>query len=268
MTSSRISTLTNSVIVMPAAHRPEMMALSLESLRTALTSATGSTTSIKTNIYLDSTGKNNLADYEFVRDTYFPDARIILQPEHPDYPSGSWNILHTIKAGYETSAEFVYFLEEDVRVRPSYFPWVTDQFSQHAYAAVCPRRDPRFWRHFPGFYTNPGSVLPRATAAEVSRHVVPAYFMDMRGYLDREFGPLDQHTVLDDGLIRRVCLRLGECKFPDGENHCIHQGWGMYGKIDRYMNNEGDIQTRIARLREMITTVKNTDRYAPDFEVF
>lgn len=252
-----------SVVVIPAAFRPEMLALSLESLAKVQPSK------LDVRIYLDSTGRDNFADYTIVRDEYYPSALLVVQPQHIPAPSGCWNILNSIKAGYETGARYIFLLEEDVRVLPGYFEWAFEHLRQGRYAAVCPRRDRWYYPVHGPLYTNPGSVLPASTVAALVPHINDEYFSTLREYLDKHFGVWEEESNLDDGLIRRVCKQIGECKFPsiDEGSYALHQGFHYYNKIDVYLNREGDIHERIQRLREMLGQVRPTDRYAKDLEL-
>lgn len=244
---------------MPAAHRPELMALALEGLAQAHALP-------EVRIFVDYSGRELLDDFEWVRDTYLPTADIYLAKEHIKVPSGCWNILNSIKQGYESGADLIHLIEEDVRVFPDYFNWANEVMSQGAPAALG-RWTPMNRNNGP-VYTNPGSVLSRATAEKVVQHINDDYFQRLRDYLDQHFGAYPNFSDLDDGLIRRVILADGgECIVPEVPK-VTHLGFYFYNKLDIYVNREGSIQDKIERARELFRTIRKGDRYARDFESF
>lgn len=208
---------------------------------------------------------SNLEEIQYVAETYLPQAKVFQQPDHMQAPSGCWNILDSIKKGYETGAYRIFLIEEDIMIRPHFFDW---HLSQTDCLASCGRKD-RF--HYPLYgplYTNPGSCLHRELVEQIVPHICDDYFHRLRGYLDDHFGPWDTQSNLDDGLIRRV-IRLmgGKAVYPDLPV-CAHQGFRAYNKLDLYMNYETDIEKKIARLREILRNVRPTDRYTKDFDVY
>lgn len=240
-----------------------MLALSLKKLSVALARSPKAT---EVNIYLDHVGPQRLDEVEYVRDTYLPQAYIHQARPHIAAPSGCWNILNSIKAGYNSGAKRVYLVEEDIMVRPNFF-----EYHEHTLDDVdvsCGRKDKMFWKEFPGLYTNSGSAFRREMIAKLIPHINDIYFSELREYMDRELPPSwDSQSNLDDGLIRRV-IRANNFSVAYPEvGVCAHQGFHYYNEIDRYMNREGSLQERIDRLEKMLTTVKPTERYARDLEV-
>ena len=93
----------NSVVVMPTAKRPEMLALALERLSRAVDAPTD------VRIFLDVSQdekikKIRIEETEYVRDTFFPTASITHVRPHFLVPSGMYNILFSLKSGWETGA--------------------------------------------------------------------------------------------------------------------------------------------------------------------
>jgi hypothetical protein len=209
----------------------------------------------------------DLESVEYVRDLYFPEALIFQAKPHLDAPSGCWNILNSIKQGYETGAEHIILLEEDVLVRSGFFDWHLNPLNRQ-YLATCGRKDPHHYPRYGPLYTNPGSCLRRELVEQLILHINSAYFTRLREYLDEHFEPWPSQSSLDDGLIRRVIRQMGgQAVYPE-EPVCAHIGWRFYGKLDLYQNTEVGIENRIARLRELMQTIKPGDRYATDFEFY
>ena len=208
----------------------------------------------------------NLDEIEYSRDTYLPTAEIFSAGPHISAPSGTWNILNSIRAAFETEAQLIFHIEEDVRVFPGYFTWAFEQMATGRYAAVCGRQTA--WSHrFLNMYSNPGSCLSRSVVEQLIPHINDDYFIKLRGYLDEHFVSLPEHSDLDDGLIRRVILKMGGiCGYP-ATPKVAHQGFKFYNVAEQY-KNPGDIKQRIQGLRLMLKKMKQTDRYARDFEPY
>jgi hypothetical protein len=249
---------------MPVAFRPEMLALSLESLASAAPS------NLPVAIFVDHSGRDLFDEFILVRNKYFPDAYLALREEHIHAPSGTWNILQSIKDGYETGAQYVFLIEEDVRVASDFFTWTYQHITTGEFAATCGRRDRFFYGKHPDMYTNPGACLRRDVLEVLVPHINDDYFTRLRAYLDEHFGEFPEYSELDDGLIRRVILATkGRCKYPGVEDRpkVAHQGFNGYNVLDIYQNR-GDVEQRIQGLREMHKHISPEDRYAKDFEPF
>jgi hypothetical protein len=244
---------------MPTCHRPEFLALSLEKL-----AKTPEYNELDVRIFLDVSSEERLVEVDFVRDTYFPSATIFHANPHIYAPSGSWNILQSLKAGYESGAELVYLVEEDVMVSSGNF-FQTHQYMQSTgdYFVTCGRR---LMRLSEDYYTNPGSCYRREKLALVMPHICDEYFSDQRAYITEHFEPMDDAGILDDGLIRRVMMSVGgkaKCAVP---SIAAHQGFHFYGRFVQY-KTYGAIEDRIIQLRDMLSGLDSTGRYTKDFEV-
>jgi hypothetical protein len=237
-----------------------MLAWSLQKLRNLQIA------NLDVRIYADAVPEDCLLEFEYVRDEYFPEALLLNAKPHIYAPSGTWNILNSIKQGYDTGAEHVILLEEDVYVRPGFYDFHMSQMATGKYLATCGRRDPIWYNLHPDIYTNPGSCLRRDLVEQLIPHINDDYFTRLRGYLDEKFGPWDEMSQLDDGLIRRVIRQMGgRVKFPETPV-CDHKGLRFYNKADMY-RNVGTIQERIAGLPALLAKIRPGDRYATGFEL-
>lgn len=242
--------------MIPTLHRPEFLALCLENL------ANTSEPDLDVRICLDFSTAERLDEVDYVRDTYYPSAWLYHAAPHIDAPSGCWNILNSLKHGYDSGAEYVFLVEEDVLVYPNFFEKHSEMQNSGDYFATCGRLRQE---HSGPYYTNPGACFKREKLAELVEYINDDFFRDRRGYMDRRFGVFDEASDLDDGLIRRVIRYTGsEVKYPDNAI-VAHQGFHFYNKIDQY-KNEGTIEQRIKNLRKMISNIDPSDRYAKDFE--
>jgi hypothetical protein len=241
-----------------------MLALCLEKLDQAVDAPDD------VRIYLDTSTEERLSEVEWVRDTYLPRAQIFHAKSHTPAPSGTWNILNAIRQGYETGASGVFLIEEDVLIRPkTFFSWHREQMATGKYLATCGRTEIRlFALHNYDYYTNPGSLLSRQLIERILPHLCDAYYSDLRGYLLAHFPRWDVMSILDDGLIRRVIEQMGGRVLTAVPGVCVHQGFHFYNNIDIYKNHETAIDKKIARLREIIASLKPGGRYCKDFEPF
>lgn len=250
-----------SVVAIPTANRPELLALTLEKLASAVDRP-------EVHIYIDSVSEIRLSEIEIVRDLYLPEAFLFYAAPHITAFSGCWNILNAIRSAAEW-AEDVYLVEEDVLVYPYFFQWHQSRTAvPHPAVAGCGRYHHDSQWKFRHLYTNPGSLLRRPLLDRLIPHICDAYFEDTRGYLDRTFGPWHDITHLDDGLIRNVMRQNGW--LPEYPEHpvCAHTGFRAYDSLDIYKNGETDLEKRIARAREIMATTSNRDQYARDFEAY
>lgn len=249
----------NEVVVIPTARRPELLALTLEKLEQTIDAPDD------VRIFLDTSSEERLIEVERVRDIFLPRAVIFHARPHIAAPSGCWNILNAIKSGYKIGASSVYLIEEDVFIYPRrFFSWHREQTEM----ASCGRKHPDIRWQYRHLYVNPGSCLRRPLLDALVPHICDEYFQDPRGYLDRTFGPWHEITPLDDGLIRNVMKANGWLPTYPEAPVCAHVGFRGYGVLDIYQNNETDLEKRIARAREILSTVNPKDQYAKDFEPY
>jgi hypothetical protein len=199
------------------------------------------------HIYADAVSESRLREIEVVRDLYFPEAFLFRAKPHVEVPSGSWNILNSLKHAARY-ADSVYLVEEDVVVYPNFFEWHESQDDD----VSCGRIDLYTFRRR-NQYTNPGSFLRRAALNALIPHINDDYYADQQGYCEKNLGA--DHGFLDDGLIRRVIdknqLRV---KLADPAV-CSHIGFRMYNHAAPYMNEGTTIQEKIVELDRILALV-------------
>jgi glycosyltransferase involved in cell wall biosynthesis len=244
------------VVCIPTFNRPEFLALALEKI------ARASDVPEDIRIFLDTCSDARLDEVEYVRDTYMPTADIFRARLHVIAPSGTWNILNSLKQGFETGAEFVFFIEEDVMIKPEFFNEHLRMQSGGDYFVTCGRK---LRNRDDSYYSNPGTCYRSDKLSLVVPHINMKYFADQVGYLDRHFPHMDDAGIMDDGLIRRVMQSIGaraKCAVPA---IAAHQGFHYFAKFAQYQT-VGSIAERIEQLRVMLAKVDPTDRYTRDFE--
>jgi hypothetical protein len=248
-----------SVVVIPTLRRPEMLALTLQHL-----SQTRQASSLDVRIYVDHTTEQRLDEVEYVRDTFFPTADIFHAATHVLCPGGTWNILQSLKSGYETGVEFIFFVEEDVFVRPEFFDRHLEMQASGDYFVTCGRKLPNRDEFY---YSNPGTCYRREKLALVIPHINDRYFADQAGYVEEHFPNMQDAGTNDDGLIRRVMQSVGGkalCAVPPT---AYHQGFHYYNRMPQF-TVEGTLPEKIEQLKVLLQKVNPKDRYSSDFEPF
>lgn len=250
------------VVVIPTLRRPEMLALTLEKL-----SRTPEADRLDVRVYIDTAPDEVLADVEYCRDTYLPTAEIFRAGEHVRVLSGCWNILNALQAGYETGAEYVFLVEEDVFVAPNFFSWHLDKHVEREFFVTCGRRHGRMPRDF---YSNPGTCYSRRALAQILPHVNSDFFRDTKAYLDKHFPTMiGKDGNLDDGLIRKVQRQTNGLVCCAEPAVAFHQGFHYYNRMNGFMNTGRTIIERIEFLRTLLPTLDpRGNKYVADYEPF
>lgn len=240
------------VVAIPTAHRPELLAITLEKLSAARNRP-------EVHIYADSVPESRLREIEIVRDLYLPEAFLFRAKAHAPAVSGTWNILNSIKDAARW-VDTVYLVEEDVLVYPYFFEWHRAQTTDISCG--------RIMHTHPDFklYTNPGSRWGKKALDALVPHICSEYFQDRDAYCAK-FPPVHIST-LDDGLMRRV-IAANELtwNFPE-KPVCAHAGFRLLNQVDIYMIGDGTLEERIVRVRELIANPPNRERYARDWEPY
>jgi hypothetical protein len=248
--------LEKTIVVIPTAKRPELLAQTLQYLE----SASGKP---EVHIYADSVNETILREIEYVRNTRLPEAFLFHAKPHQQAASGCWNILNSIKHGARF-AENVYIIEEDIWIYGDrFFQWHESQSA----VASCGRYhyDKRWvYRHL---YTNPGSLLRRPLLDALVPHINDDYFSDTKAYCDAHFPPWDVST-LDDWLIRRVMREHDWLPAYPERPVCAHVGFRGYNSLDIYQNKEGSLEQRIERARQLIADPPQREMWARDWEPY
>lgn len=237
-----------------------MAALALQNI-----SQTKESSELDVRIFIDNTTDDVLEEFDYVRDNYFPNATIYHAREHIEVPSGSWNILNALKEGYNSGAEIVFLIEEDVMVYPDYFEWSFRAHNENPDSFACCGRLRK--EYSSDYYTNPGASFRRHNLKHVVEHITDDYFKDQRSYLDATFPKLDEASFLDDGLIRRVIKQQNSYVVYPYTPRGAHQGFRYYNKLMQF-KVEGSISERIEKCRNLLNQVNPQDRYSRDFEVY
>lgn len=239
-----------------------MLALTLEKL-----SRTPEAQYLDIRIFLDTSSDEVLSDVEYCRDTYLPTAEIFRAGEHVKVLSGCWNILKALESGYQTGAEYVFLVEEDVFVAPDFFSWHLAKHVEREHFVTCGRRHGRMPKDF---YSNPGTCYSRQALTQILPHINADFFRDTRAYLDKNFPTMvGKDGNLDDGLIRKVQRSVGGRVCCADPAVAFHQGFHYYNRMGGYVNTGKTIQERIDFLRILLPTLNpKLNKYVADYEPF
>ena len=106
------------IVLVTTYNRPDYLRLCLEYLSRA-----AGIENKEIRICIDR-GRSLLREFYEVINDFRPALNIstVIRPEH-SYMGNSMNTLESYKEAYQTDAEFVYLVEEDVLVQPDFFTW-------------------------------------------------------------------------------------------------------------------------------------------------
>ncbi|MDP9267267.1 MAG: hypothetical protein M3P27_02945 [Acidobacteriota bacterium] len=189
---------------------------------------------------------------------FFPGVHLVRLARH-GRPGNSFNVLSAYRAAYESGADVVYLVEDDVMVRPDFFRFhrfvrsLLDVFCVVA-AENTRRATPPQGNHFwatDDDYASLGVSFDRKALAEIVRHHSAEYFGDMHGYCQRNFGArFQKEEVEQDGLILRV---MGEQRVLSAwpyEPRAQHVGW--YGYHRQQGRPQGTLEQRYRQVQGRI----------------
>lgn len=252
-----------SVVVMPAANRPEMAALALEMLGRADDCP-------PVHLFVDDVDEKRQREFEdvwrCVVGHFANDGELSLHFRSPHIPvsSGCYNILNSILDGYNTGAKWVFLVEEDVLVNRDFFTRHQSVMEGGAIAS-CGRFCRLFGPRYPDIYTNPGSCLSRRFLDALVPHINDRFFANTGAYMDAlQVPPVPGIHGLDDGLIRRVMWLNGwqVVQPPIDKPLCAHIGcMAIENKFDFVgFNSDAPVLDRAEQIRNFLKTI---DRLGP-----
>ena len=237
-----------------------MLALTLEKLAQA-----PNIEDIDVRIFVDYGITGRLEEVNFCRDSFLPTAEIFQAKPHIKVQSGTYNILESLRAGFETGKRYVFMVEEDVLIDPlKFFDWHWKAHESDNYFVTCGRRHGRMPLDF---YSNPGTCYRRESLAHVTPHLCTEYYSGTTSYVDKHFPTMvGMDGSLDDGLIRKVQRSVGGKVLCAEPRVCSHIGFHYYDRVPQYKNQGKTIGERIECLRIMLRDVDRNSKYISDLE--
>lgn len=206
--------MVDSIVIVPAYFRPEMLYLTLEKIY----EAEGSDSKLIW-VYHDRKYKdleqfaNELQDIETVIE-YWKRAfgnrlKAVMRLEH-GYYGNSYNILAAYAKAYQTDAKYVYLIEEDVLITPDFFTWhqsVQDTDALCSIAGFCDRNGIQPTEDFlSSEYASLGVCWKRENLSAILEHANVDYYRNPSPYILKHFpnSNLGLKYMEQDGLIQRV----------------------------------------------------------------
>jgi hypothetical protein len=206
------------LVIIPTFDRTELLWLCLEYV-----AGSPQSSEVQIRVYVDAhIGQTppNKAEIESVLEK-FPHLSIQVgyRVAH-QFPGNSYNLLMAYKDAYESEAEFVFLIEDDVLIRPEFFAW---HWTQHAMAPLACTIGVRNPGH--GAYASLGVCFRRPVLKLLLPHCRVSYFQNVRQYCRTMFPP-SPFDCEQDGLIARVLHghSVGWAEVPVAQ----HVGWYGY----------------------------------------
>lgn len=251
---SGLSMSNRDVLIVPTFSRPELLWLCLDHL-----AACAETVTLDIRIVVDAhVGKPPpLSDIRYVV-SLFPQLPITLieRPPHT-YSGNSFNVLMAYQEAIAAHPRFIYLVEDDVMVSPTFFQWhqVVHQTCRPA-CSIGVQKTARMQG-----YASLGVCFPLATVTEIVAHCRPAYFSDMRAYCKQQFPP-SSFEFEQDGLICRVLV--GKPVIWATSPHAQHVGWYGYHR-PRSERPRGTVEQRYHRVKQVLSDGTQLTQCAKEF---
>jgi hypothetical protein len=231
------------VVIIPTYDRPEMLWLCLEYLAKSPQSS-----EVQIRVYVDAHIGHSRPNKEEIEMVLGKFPQLSLQVGYRvahQFPGNSYNLLMAYKDAFETEAEFVFLIEDDVLISPTFFVW---HWTQHAIQALSCSIGVQNPGH--GAYASLGVCFRRTVLKLLMPHCRAGYFQNVRLYCRSVFPP-SPFDCEQDGLIARV-LRGHQVQWAD-DPVAQHVGWYGYHR-PRSIRPEG---TLIERYEQVKTALSN-----------
>lgn len=200
---------------------------------------------------------------------HFRDLRMAMRLEHGSY-GNSRNILSAYAAAFETDAEFVYLVEDDVLVTSDFFNWHEHIQSTNPFCSIagtCDRNKvPLAGESFESSeYASLGVCWRRENLEAVVQHATEDYFSNPTPYILKHF-PLSRHglwAMEQDGLIQRVMEQRFEKAVFATQPRAFHIGvFGYHRGIGKINMATGPLSERIEFYRKALADSEWVSRVA------
>lgn len=234
-------------VIVPTYQRPEMLTLCIEAIQQA-------------DPYLEVLVFHDRGETEL---TSLSTSVTQLTTRTHSYHGNSYNVLNALSIAQSHSARYdrVFIVEDDAIVDPSFFDWCRQALSSHPDAfAACG------WQYSPDavvgdgpdmllpWYLSVATCLPRSSVSSIVQHALPAYYTNMKAYLDRALPSNNRRGSMhyeQDGLALRVCESEGKrCVWPR-RPRATHIGWRGYHQTGG-KELPGTLEERVAALRLIV----------------
>lgn len=242
------------LVLIPTFSRPEMLWLCLDYL-----AASPDVQSVKIRVYVDAHVGNlpPKAEIETVL-RKFPQLSIQVgfRPPH-HFHGNSFNVLMAYKDAYDSDAQHVFLVEDDILVRPNFFAW---HRQQHQRKIGCSIGVVKERQH--GLYASLGSCFHREMIRLVLPHCKTEYFTNLRAYCKQKFPPAAWDCE-QDGLWCRVLVDQPPVVWATTPV-AQHVGWYGYHR-KRSVRPTGTLKERYEQVKMVLSSPENLRLWSKDF---
>ena len=161
------------------------------------------------------------------------------------FQGNSYNTLQAYKEAFESTARFVYLVENDVLVQPDFFKWHEAAQAQGDFmcsiAYRCFRNaelnrnisSPEAYLISPRDYASIGVCWQRDNLEPIVQHACREYYDNMSGYLEQQFpnSSLSSYYAEQDGLIMRILEKSCKQTIWPFVPRAYHIGFAGYNRL-------------------------------------
>lgn len=241
------------VLIIPTFDRPELLWLCLEYLV-----ASPESRNLEVRVYADCHVEQAPPQEEIEAVLgMFPQlsVRTVFRPPH-EYNGNSYNLLMAYRDAFESLAQHVFMIEDDVLIHPQFFTWHRAQhLGRHLGCSIAVENPGH------GVYASLGVCFRREILRNLMPHCRPEYFQNMRGYCKAKFPP-SKFDCEQDGLLARILS--GQPVVWATEPMAQHVGWYGYHR-KRSIRPTGTLLQRYEQVKRVLSNRDILQSWVRDF---
>lgn len=173
------------------------------------------------------------------------------------YHGNSYNLMMAYKSAYESQAEYVFMVEDDIVVKSDFFSWHLKKQKE-----LCPDCSIGVNRSAYKGYASLGVCFKKEKLKPIVGHCCHEYFSNMRKYCDTVFADTPFECE-QDGLIAR--LLIGKEVVWAQEPKAQHVGWYGYHRL-KSIRPQGSVEQRYQQIKKVLVDGKSLRQCVKDFK--
>ena len=242
------------ILIIPTYDRPEMLWLCLEFL-----AASPESNSVQVRVVVDAHVNQPPPPRTEILEVLEKFPQLSLQvgfrPSH-QFPGNSFNVLMAYRDAYETEAELIFMVEDDVLISPDFFDWHRCHHAITPLACTIGVQNPGH-----GAYASLGVCFRREFFRLLLPHCRAAYFQNMRNYC-RSYFPASPFDCEQDGLLARLLKDYPVlwAKTPKAQ----HVGWYGYHR-KKSIRPTGTLEQRFEQVKATLRSEVALSSLMKDF---
>jgi hypothetical protein len=209
----------------------------------------------------------------------FPTLHVDMTVRSPHgYYGNSYNVLSAYRDAYDTHAQYVFMVEDDIMVAKDFFEWhySVQKELRNCFCSIGTLNQRSPIPNIPvtekGFYTSYkdyaswGVCFRREVLRNIIRHAHPDYFSHMEYYIRHHlsgFG-FDSEYCEQDGLIVREMGREKGFSIYPTKAHAQHVGWYGYHRTAS-VRPEGSLEERYHHVKKVVSDPVELKKHVHDF---